>query len=74
MQTQRSTQFLNEKDVSSIIGVATPTLRRWRLFGRGPRFHKFNNLVRYQRSDLEAWLNSRPQGGEPVSASRAAQV
>jgi len=44
-------------------GAASPvsirTLQRWRLEGGGPRFVRVGRLVRYRRSELDAWLAGR---------------
>jgi hypothetical protein len=44
-------------------GAASPvsvrTLQRWRLEGGGPLFVKVGRLVRYPRSDLDAWMATR---------------
>jgi predicted DNA-binding transcriptional regulator AlpA len=49
------------------------TLRYWRGEGKGPRYRKVGQLVRYAPSDVLDWLNSRPAGGEGAAeeASRA---
>jgi len=49
------------------------TLRYWRGEGKGPRYRKVGQLVRYAPSDVQDWLNSRPASGEGVAeeASRA---
>jgi predicted DNA-binding transcriptional regulator AlpA len=62
-ETQIET-LLNEKQLSRLIGVSVGALRFWRGAGRGPRFRKVGQLVRYAPSDVQAWLNSRPIGGE----------
>jgi hypothetical protein len=38
---------------------ARRTLERWRQTGDGPRFVRVGRAVRYRRSDLDAWLESR---------------
>jgi predicted DNA-binding transcriptional regulator AlpA len=43
------------------------TLRYWRGEGKGPRYRKVGQLVRYAPSDVQDWLNSRPSGGEGVA-------
>lgn len=60
-------QLLDEKELAQLIRVSVPTLRYWRSTGQGPRFRKVGQMVRYAPSDINAWLNSRPSGGEPVS-------
>ena len=62
-----SNRFLNEYQVEQEIGIQATTLRRWRLYGRGPRFRKLCGAVRYERSDLEAWIASCRAGGGAVT-------
>lgn len=57
-------QLLNERQVSTILGISIASLRRWRLLGTGPRFIKVGASVRYLPDDVTAWLQSRPSGGE----------
>lgn len=64
--------LLDESAVASALGLKVGTLQRWRLFGRGPKFRKCGGAVRYSESDLSAWLDSRPAGGESESAAGAA--
>ena len=58
-----STRFLTEFDVAERTQISLGTLRRWRLENRGPRFHKFGSLVRYDEEDLVAWEQAQPAGG-----------
>ena len=65
--------LLDERDVARWIRVSVATLRYWRGEGKGPRYRKVGQLVRYSPSDVQDWLNRRPAGGEGVGeeASRA---
>jgi predicted DNA-binding transcriptional regulator AlpA len=56
--------LLDEKELARLIRVSTGTLRFWRINGKGPRYRKVGQLVRYAPSDVNEWLNSRPTGGE----------
>jgi len=56
-------ELLTEHDVARITGVSVATVRRWRMFGQGPKFLKLNSSVRYRPEDLKAWLELRPTGG-----------
>ncbi len=58
-----STRFLTEFDVAERTQISLGTLRRWRLENKGPRFHKFGSLVRYDEEDLTAWEQAQPAGG-----------
>lgn len=55
---------MNEHDVATALGVKVSTLRRWRMFRRGPRFVKVGRLVRYLEADVEYFLANQPTGGE----------
>jgi predicted DNA-binding transcriptional regulator AlpA len=59
--------LLDERDVARWIRVSVATLRYWRSEGKGPRYRKVGQLVRYAPSDVRDWLNSRPAGGESVA-------
>ena len=58
--TGRNRELLDERDASEILNVQPGTLSVWRSTGRyGIPFVKVGHLVRYRRSDLETWLESR---------------
>jgi len=65
---RRIESLLDERDVARWIRVSVATLRYWRGEGRGPRYRKVGQLVRYAPSDVQEWLNSRPSGGEAGGA------
>ncbi len=69
MATIRSAieNLLNEHDVARLTGLSVASVRRWRLFNSGPIFLKLGASVRYRPEDLQAWLASRPKGGEKVA-------
>ncbi len=71
MSEQPLETLLDEKELSRLFRVSIGTLRFWRAIGRGPRYRKVGQLVRYAPSDVQEWLNSRPTGGE---ADEAAEV
>lgn len=48
---------LTPRQVADELGIAEQTLANWRSAGTGPRFVKVGVLVRYRRSDVEAWLD-----------------
>jgi hypothetical protein len=55
--------FFTERDIARICVVSLGTVRRWRLQGVGPRFHKFQSAVRYAPADVLGWIRTRPTGG-----------
>ena len=60
-------ELVNEKEAASILDLAPGTLSVWRCTKRYKiPFIKVGRLVRYRRSELDTWLESRTQdvGGE----------
>jgi len=55
---QSETGLLNEHEVAAYLKISVASVRRWRLFRKGPKFVKIGAAVRYRRGDMEAWLNS----------------
>ncbi len=51
-------EILNERQVQDVYGFTIAYLRRARRERRGPRFLKVGKLVRYRRSDIEAYLSA----------------
>jgi predicted DNA-binding transcriptional regulator AlpA len=63
---------LSTQDAARYLGVSPVTLRKWRCEGIGPTWMKITEArVRYLRSDLDAWLASRPRY-QSTSAAKAA--
>ena len=60
-------ELLNEHDVARITGMSVASVRRWRLFRKGPKYVKIGAAVRYKPEAVSAWLDSRPTGGENQS-------
>ncbi len=54
-----TTRYLDEKQVSQLMGLALPTLRNWRFLRKGPSYVKLDRAVRYALSDVIAYLESR---------------
>lgn len=52
-------KYINEKEVSEIIGRALPTLRNDRHLGRGIPYSKVGRSVRYLLSDVINFMESR---------------
>lgn len=48
--------LLDETEVSQILGVASQTLRIWRLRGKGPKFCKIGRLAKYRPDELRRWI------------------
>lgn len=41
------------------LGNEVQTLSVWRLHKKGPKYIRVGRLIRYRRSDIEAWLDSQ---------------
>jgi predicted DNA-binding transcriptional regulator AlpA len=54
--TQNTEHLLNEHEAAALLHLAVPTLRRWRWSGQGPRFVKIGRAVRYDPSELRAYI------------------
>ena len=61
---KQPSQLLTERDVARIIGLSIASIRRWRALQRGPKFIKIGVAIRYKPSDVAAWIDSRPMGGD----------
>lgn len=57
-------ELLSIKDLASHLGRSEATLARWRMEGKGPRFVRMGQFVRYDTADVEAWLEQQKTGGE----------
>jgi Helix-turn-helix domain len=65
MYTQKKRLTLSPKEVEAEYGFLVGTLQAWRDNGKGPPYAKCESLVKYQRDELEAWIEAnkiRPTG------------
>jgi DNA-binding transcriptional MerR regulator len=49
---------VNIEGASAITGIPVPTLRFWRATDQGPKSYTIGNRLRYDVSDLEAWMEA----------------
>ncbi len=54
--------FIDERQLCAELGISAITAQSWRSNRKGPAFIKVGRLVRYRRTDVEAWLASRTVG------------
>lgn len=60
MSEPLSDNGLNESEAGKLIGVVDHTMRKWRQLGIGPEYIRISaRCVRYRRSDILHWLESR---------------
>jgi hypothetical protein len=56
---QDSKVVLDPGATAAYLGIAKQTLARWRCEGGGPAFLKLGTRIRYERADLDVWLDAR---------------
>jgi excisionase family DNA binding protein len=49
-------EFMDERSLCALLAISSVTATKWRAKAKGPPFIKVGRLVRYRRSDVEAWL------------------
>lgn len=51
--------ILTTKEAAAYCRLGRPTMERFRITGEGAVYLKIGGAVRYRRTDLDAWLESR---------------
>jgi hypothetical protein len=64
-----SERFLTPEMLSKELEIPTSTLAKWRLYGGGPRYAKMGKNIRYERGDVDLWVESQKRR---TTASEAA--
>jgi predicted DNA-binding transcriptional regulator AlpA len=59
-------RLFDERSAANVLSCSVALMRKWRLFDEGPSYVKIGRLVRYRRSDIDAFLDSHrvTTGGE----------
>ena len=66
-------ELLTRQQVEKILGVRRSTLYKWLLQGKFVKpIHLSPGCVRWRRTELEDWINSRPKTVGEVSKSQVA--
>jgi hypothetical protein len=60
---------LAPETLSKELGIPPSTLAKWRLYGGGPRYAKFGKNVRYERCDVDRWIESRKRQSTSCDAA-----
>ncbi len=55
----RRDEILDDEGAAKFFGIETRTLRLWRRTRGLPHFKITSKVIRYRRSDLEAWMALR---------------
>ena len=51
--------YLTTGEAARYIGLSPSTLKRYRVAGGGPVYHRLGGRVRYRRDDLDEWAAER---------------
>ncbi len=65
-------RLLRESEAAQMLSLEVSTLRRWRWSGRGPRFLKLGGAVRYDRTDIDAFVEASRRASTSDPGDRAA--
>lgn len=55
VKSQPSIFHLTDRDLAERFKISPVTLRNWRVLGKGPRFIKVGQTVRYPLHEIEEW-------------------
>jgi excisionase family DNA binding protein len=61
-------RLLTITEAADMLRTPVATLRYWRHLGTGPRSFKIGRAVRYQLTDLDAWIATQLGGGRGDAA------
>jgi predicted site-specific integrase-resolvase len=64
------TQYLTDRDVSRMTGIAVQTLRNWRHERKGFPYSKVGRTVRYDPDDVEDYMKKRRVDPEGLEVTR----
>jgi hypothetical protein len=54
-----SAAYVDEHAAGVFLSLSVKTLQNWRIAGRGPRYPKFGDAVRYSINDLQRWADAQ---------------
>lgn len=54
-----TSDILTTQEAAEYVRLGKPTMERFRTSGDGPVYYQLGGAVRYRRSDLDVWLDSR---------------
>ena len=63
----QETEFLTTREASAFLRISKPTLERWRMEGRGPRYAKIGHRVLYPRVELDRFLQEHIVETRPLN-------
>ena len=63
----RETSWQSPEELADELCIPVATVYAWRYQGRGPKGYKIGRHVRYKRSDVDAWLETRADEPRPAA-------
>ena len=61
-KVHQSKPYLTTREAAALLGFAPITLVTWRHASKGPHFIRVGRMIRYRRSDLDAFMTSHLSG------------
>ena len=55
IKIEPTSRLLKEREAAQFLTLKVATLRRWRWYGRGPRYLKLGGAIRYELAEIEAF-------------------
>jgi hypothetical protein len=57
-------KLIGHRAAADYLGVQPQTLANWRYLGKGPRYFRVGQLIKYDERDLDAWLDAGAVAGD----------
>lgn len=54
-------ELKDEREAAAYLRVSVSGMRKWRARRVGPKYARLGKIIRYRRSDLDAWVESHSQ-------------
>lgn len=62
------TPMLTIFEVAERLGVTDKTMRNWAKTGHGPQAYRIGVALKYERDEVEAWIDAQKVEPEPLAA------
>lgn len=59
--------WLSPDELAEELGVPLATVYKWRYEGTGPKGYKIGKHIRFERADVDRWLEARADTPRPVA-------
>ena len=64
--------LLSTDETAAIFGITRGRLEAWQIAGRGPRFVKWGKAIRYDRKDVNDWIEAQNVSSTSEYSAKAA--